>query len=77
SVVAIHAEVRHGDLIVRVTDRGPGLPPEISRMLLRNDGAAAPPPDGHGLGVWTIVRLVERLKGRISVEAPEDGGTTV
>lgn len=50
---------------IEVTDAGPGLPDGACKLLERID-AAAPPPDGGGLGLWTAVRLATRLGGRIA-----------
>jgi two-component system sensor kinase FixL len=60
---------------VEVTDRGPGIPAEIKAALFRPFKTTKA--RGTGLGMATAKRLVELHGGRIAVESPDGGGTTV
>ena len=60
---------------VTVADHGPGIPAEIRAALFRPFKTTKA--RGTGLGMATAKRLVELHDGRISVNCPPDGGTTV
>lgn len=60
---------------IAVIDRGPGIDPEIRANLFRPFKTTKA--RGTGLGMATAKRLVELHEGRISVDCPDDGGTTV
>ena len=60
---------------IEVADAGPGIPPEIRRVLFRPFKTTKA--RGTGLGMATAKRLVELHDGRIVVECPEGGGTVV
>lgn len=73
STVILSARIAGDDLVVAVRDHGIGMDPAIARAI---EGGAAIP-DGEGLGVAIVMRLVERLEGRIAIEANPAVGTTV
>jgi two-component system sensor kinase FixL len=60
---------------VDIIDRGPGIHPDIRAVLFRPFKTTKA--RGTGLGMATAKRLVELHEGRISVDCPADGGTTV
>jgi two-component system aerobic respiration control sensor histidine kinase ArcB len=73
---SVHVEVRTVDdeeVLVTVTDDGPGLP-EQDRAVLET-GDETPLHHGSGLGLWLVHWLVSGLGG--TVEATVDDGTTV
>jgi len=71
------ATVHDDELDIRVSDQGPGMPPEVA-AILESDGRVEPPPDqGTGLGAWMVSRLVRELGGQVTVTARPEGGTTV
>ncbi len=64
----------HGPLLrVEVNDQGPGLAPELARSLEQG----AEPAGSTGLGVAVVVRLVQRLRGRVAVDAHSGRGTRI
>ncbi len=64
-------------VIVRVSDRGPGIDPETQRNLFRPfvSGAARDGKGGTGLGLSIAKRIVEGHRGRIEVESSGGPGT--
>lgn len=70
--VAISTLARNGAVEVRVTDTGPGLPPEVQRRLFEPFFSTKP----HGLGMGlTIVRsIVERHHGKLRGDNGPDRG---
>ncbi|WP_433795143.1 sensor histidine kinase [Actinoplanes sp. CA-252034] len=63
---------------VRIVDHGLGIPPERREegfgMFARVDGAVAA---GHGIGLSSCLRIVERHGGTIAIEDTPGGGATV
>jgi len=60
---------------VSFTDRGPGIPSEIREKIFTPFFTTKS--RGTGLGLPTAKRLIEAHHGKISVECPPAGGTTV
>jgi signal transduction histidine kinase len=64
-----------GATAFQVVDSGPGLPDEVRAFLRGEQGGRLP--QGQGLGLWTVLRLVDALGGRLSAVSLPGGGTTV
>jgi len=75
--VGFSAHAIDGDLVVGVTDQGPGLPEEVAAILIGAEADAAPPGRGTGLGVWMVKRLVGELGGRVRTAPSQGGGTDI
>jgi signal transduction histidine kinase len=71
--VTLRGRQTDGALRLEVIDRGRGLSPKLAGDLAAGTLSSEQP----GLGVAVIVRLVERLDGRVSVEAHPESGTHV
>ncbi len=71
--VTLRCEPRAGQLRLEVIDQGAGLPGPLAASLEQGE---APAP-GHGLGVAVVVRLVQRLRGRVAVQAHSGQGTRI
>jgi two-component system sensor histidine kinase KdpD len=77
--VEISATVEGHDLVILVSDDGPGIPPEsiahvfdpFARLAVRQDGKS-----GLGLGLAVARGLVEAHGGHIAVHRRSGGGTT-
>ena len=61
-------------LIVEVSDNGPGIPPDIRNKLF--DPFFTTKPNGTGLGLWLVYRLVQSMEGIIEVKSELGQGTT-
>jgi PAS domain S-box-containing protein len=71
--VSIAAEA--SDAVVRVRDRGPGIPPEdIERIFDRFERASALSHSGLGLGLYIASQVAEAHGGTILAENCEHGG---
>ncbi len=73
SRVTLRCEARAGHLWLEVIDQGPGLPGPLAASLEQGE----PPAQGAGLGVAVVVRLVQRLRGRVAVRAHSGQGTRI
>ena len=73
SRVTLRCEARAGHLWLEVIDQGPGLPGPLASSLEQGE----PPAQGAGLGVAVVVRLVQRLRGRVAVRAHSGQGTRI
>lgn len=71
--VELAAGVRGGELVVTVKDEGSGLDRGLARAI--ESGAVAT--EGRGLGVAVVIRLVERLNGRVAIESAPNSGTGI
>lgn len=67
--------IREGDTAVAVVaDQGPGIAPEVAKLIFDPFYTTKPPGKGTGLGLNIVYRLVTRYRGTIVVEsAPGDG----
>lgn len=70
--VTLRCTLHPPHLRLEVIDEGAGLPAEMARSLERGTE-----PAGGGLGVAVIVRLVQRLHGRVAVDAHSGRGTHI
>ena len=61
-------------LIIEVSDNGPGIPPDIRNKLF--DPFFSTKPNGTGLGLWLVYRLVQSMEGMIEVNSELGRGTT-
>lgn len=71
--VELTAGMRDRELVVTVKDEGRGLNQGLARAI--ESGAVAT--EGPGLGVAVVIRLVERLQGRVAIESAPDSGTSI
>lgn len=78
--VRIEALAVDQEVIVKVSDTGPGIPPDkithIFDEFYQVDGTLRRHHGGAGLGLAISKRFVEAHGGRIGVESPPEGGST-
>lgn len=65
-----------GNVLIRVSDNGPGIPSEISSRVFEPLFTTKPPGKGTGLGLALCRRIVETNKGSIELESSSARGTT-
>ena len=63
-------------IVVRVSDTGPGMPPEVVERVFLPFFTTKGPGKGMGLGLAVCRELVGRLCGRIEVDSVPGQGTT-
>jgi signal transduction histidine kinase len=71
--VTLRCAAQERQLRLEVIDQGPGLPAPLAASL---EQGRAPARSG-GLGVAVVVRLVEQLRGRVTVNADSGQGTCI
>jgi two-component system sensor histidine kinase VicK len=79
--LTLSATTESGELLIRVEDRGPGIPdehlPHIFERFYRVDKARARKQGGTGLGLSIAQTIVQAHGGRIEAENRTAGGTRV
>ncbi len=74
--IRIETFVDDDDVVVQVTDNGPGIPPEVQARVFEPFFTTKPPGKGNGLGLDTSYRIVVNdHRGAMSVSS-EPGRTT-
>ncbi|MBI3166616.1 MAG: ATP-binding protein, partial [Chloroflexi bacterium] len=79
SEVKVSVSMQDNQIILRVTDSGPGIPPdEQSRVFEKFFRASNRPGDveGSGLGLAIVKSIVESHQGRVWVESKLGSGST-
>lgn len=78
--IILKLEVREGQAIIQVCDRGVGIPLQdqshIFERFYRVDEARSRLTGGHGLGLAIVKTLVEGMGGNIAVQSKPDEGST-
>ncbi|PSQ58013.1 hypothetical protein BRD18_06790 [Halobacteriales archaeon SW_7_71_33] len=69
--VTVQVRREDGDVVVRVTDDGPGIPP-YERAVVAGDREPTQLDHGSGLGLWIIRWVVEGYGGTVAFETPAD-----
>ncbi|MFH1748296.1 MAG: ATP-binding protein [Planctomycetota bacterium] len=65
-----------GEVSVRITDTGCGIPPRIRETIFDPFFTTKEPGKGTGLGLAVVCRIVEGHGGRLEVDSTVDEGTT-
>ena len=67
-------------LMITISDTGIGIPEsqqsQIFGRLFRADNAKNCQPDGNGLGLYIVKKLIELMNGSVWFESKENQGTT-
>lgn len=78
--ISVHTEVLDNSLVIEIADTGIGVPPEeqarIFEEFYRASNARQMEPDGDGLGLSLVKRVVEMHGGTISFSSRLGSGTT-
>jgi signal transduction histidine kinase len=72
--LGVYAGLDADELVVRVSDTGPGIPPEVEGRLFQSFVTAGKE-GGTGLGLAIVKKIVEEHGGTISVTSSNQGAT--
>ncbi|MCX6852419.1 MAG: HAMP domain-containing sensor histidine kinase [Verrucomicrobia bacterium] len=79
--VQIHAGKQHGQTVIRITDQGPGVPPETLPRLFepfyRPEAARRRSTGGSGLGLAITKRCIEACRGTVTAKLREPTGLEI
>jgi two-component system NtrC family sensor kinase len=76
-IVRLSATAGDGEVVIRVTDNGCGIPPADMDRIFQPFFTTKPPGEGTGLGLAVAYGLVTGWGGRLEVESKVGAGTTV
>ena len=75
--VRVHPETKAGPhVVVRVRDTGTGIPPEIIEKMFKSFFTTKPHDRGTGLGLSTVLSIVNQCHGHVRVKSEVGQGTT-
>ncbi len=69
-VVRLEGRLEHGEVLIRVTDEGPGVDPELRPRIF--DPFVTDKEQGAGLGLAIVRKVAEAFKGRVELVLPEE-----
>jgi C4-dicarboxylate-specific signal transduction histidine kinase len=62
------------DVVLRVEDNGPGIPPDLLPRVFDPFFTTKAPGEGTGLGLTITARIVQELGGTVDADNREQGG---
>jgi signal transduction histidine kinase/CheY-like chemotaxis protein len=68
--------IADGTVEVRISDTGPGMPPEVLERVFEPFFTTRPEGEGTGLGLATVFRVVSGMQGTVALNSQEGQGTT-
>lgn len=74
--LAVNSALRGQEVEIAVSDTGSGIPEEIQHKIFEPFVTTKPEGQGTGLGLSTVLMVVERHQGRISFSTTPGAGTT-
>ena len=74
--LTIRGEKKGTDLMVSISDTGPGIPEEIQPKIFQPFFTTKPAGEGSGLGLDIIKRIVDKHNGKIAFQTQAGVGTT-
>jgi two-component system OmpR family sensor kinase len=79
--IVVAAARESGSLVIRISDAGPGLPPEeaahVFERFWRADKARTRARGGSGLGLAIVASIVQVHGGTVAFDSTVEGGSTV
>ncbi len=76
--ITLSLQTEEPDVIVRITDTGCGIPPEVGRHIFEKfyQGDTSHATQGNGLGLALVKRVIDIIGGDISVDSEVGKGST-
>ena len=71
----IRSEVRDGELVLSIADRGSGFPPDILRHAF--EPYVSTKAKGTGLGLAIVKKIIDEHRGRVTIENRQPRGAVV
>lgn len=68
--VRLEGSLEHGEVVIRVSDEGPGVSPELRERIF--DPFVTDKEQGAGLGLAIVRKVAEAYKGRVELVPPEE-----
>lgn len=78
--ITVRAFRENGDVVIEVTDNGPGMPPEVVERLLSSGGSVPATGKGSGIGFRNVHQRIQLTFGQpygLTILSEPDAGTTV
>jgi signal transduction histidine kinase len=75
-VLTVATSRADGEVQISVADSGQGIPPELQATIFEPFVTTKPEGQGTGLGLSTVLMIVEHHKGRIDFTSSRESGTT-
>jgi PAS domain S-box-containing protein len=76
TVVTLAIDADDGEVAIRVTDRGAGIPPEDLERVTNPFFSTKPEGEGAGLGLTTALAIVHSHGGELGIDSQVGAGTT-
>jgi signal transduction histidine kinase len=70
--LTLSAQASGGSVHIRVVDNGPGMSPEVARRAMERRFTTHP--EGYGLGLPLVLRIVDEMAGRIKLDTAPGRG---
>ncbi len=68
-ILTIGVHQQEQEILVEITDNGPGIPDEIQAKIFDPFYTTKPPGEGSGLGLDIVKKIVDKHQGRITFES--------
>lgn len=79
-VIKVTLSIEDGDAVLRVTDKGMGVPADVQKKLFtkffRAENARKQRPDGTGIGLYLARKVIDGHGGKVVFESIEGKGST-
>ena len=79
-IIRVSLTIEEGDAVLRVTDKGMGVPEKVQKKLFtkffRAENARKQRPDGTGIGLYLAKKVIDGHSGKLVFESRENKGST-